>query len=143
GFGFLFVPVQMLAYAGLPPGKNNEAASLMSLSRNMGADIGIAFLVTSIYRQRQAHQVRLVSNLTPFNHAYRATVQQFTQLLREAGYTDYEATRRAVAKVYSELIAQAMQLAYVDALVGIAAVAGAMALLVWLARWPAPNLGSG
>ncbi|MET0793590.1 MAG: DHA2 family efflux MFS transporter permease subunit [Polyangiaceae bacterium] len=143
GFGFLFVPVQMLAYAGLPKNKNNEAASLMSLSRNMGADIGIAFLVTLIYRQRQTHQVHLVSNATEFDASYRAAIRGFTRALVEAGYAEHEAARRAIAKVYDDVIAQAMQLAYVDALIGIAAVAGVMALLTWLARWPAPTIGDG
>src|SRR2546430_95360 len=42
GLAFLFVPINTVAYAGIPPSKSNQVSGILNLSRNMGGDIGIA-----------------------------------------------------------------------------------------------------
>ncbi|HZU85474.1 MAG TPA: DHA2 family efflux MFS transporter permease subunit, partial [Polyangiaceae bacterium] len=38
GMAFLFVPIQTISYAGVPPQKNNQVSGILNLSRNMGGD---------------------------------------------------------------------------------------------------------
>src|SRR6185437_2700338 len=40
GLPFLFIPINTLVYAGVPPEKNNAVSGIVNLSRNMGGDIG-------------------------------------------------------------------------------------------------------
>ena len=55
-------PSTRSSYAGVPPEKNNQVSGIMNLSRNMGGDIGIAFVTTLIARRSQAHQALLQSH---------------------------------------------------------------------------------
>src|SRR5207237_6092325 len=58
GIGFLFVPINTIAYARLAPGKNNNASALVSLSRNLGASFGIAFVTRMLARRTQLRPAR-------------------------------------------------------------------------------------
>ena len=40
GLPFLFVPINTLAYVGIPPGKNNDVSGLTNLARNIGGSCG-------------------------------------------------------------------------------------------------------
>ena len=42
GLGFLFIPLQMLAFATLPVSLRTDGAGLFSLARNIGAAIGVS-----------------------------------------------------------------------------------------------------
>lgn len=139
GFSLLFVPIQMLAYAGLEKEKNNAAASVVNLARNLGASIGIAFLVTLLFRRRQFHQVFLAAHTTGSEPAFRLAMTNLELAFQEAGTSAFEAVHRSAGLLYMDLLKQAMQLAYLDAHLSIAVVAALGALLVWFARWPAPS----
>jgi DHA2 family multidrug resistance protein len=74
GLAFLFVPINTLAYSGLPPGKSNDASALINLMRNLGGSFGISLVQTMLARRSQFHQNRLVENLTNGNPIfYRIT----------------------------------------------------------------------
>ena len=61
GYGFFFVPVNVLAYSQLRPDQNNRASSLTNLFRNWGGSFGIAFITTASERRHQFHQTNLGS----------------------------------------------------------------------------------
>ena len=42
GLPFLFIPINTVAYDGLPPDKTNQASALMNVARNLGGSIGIS-----------------------------------------------------------------------------------------------------
>src|SRR5208283_1513048 len=65
GYGFFFVPVNMLAYSELRPDQNNRASSLTNLFRNWGGSFGIAFITTAAERRRDFHQTNVGSALGP------------------------------------------------------------------------------
>ena len=44
GYGFFFVPANVIAYSQLRPDQNNRASSLTNLFRNWGGSFGIAFI---------------------------------------------------------------------------------------------------
>jgi DHA2 family multidrug resistance protein len=116
GLAFMFVPINTIAYAGIPPEKNNAVSGIVNLSRNMGGDIGIALVTTLLARRAQVHQTNLSEYGTPFHHAFQARLQALAAGLEHSGVAAADATRKATALVYRTLIQQAMTLAYVDVL---------------------------
>ncbi len=59
GYGFFFVPVNVIAYSQLRPDQNNRASSLTNLFRNWGGSFGIAFITTAAERRHEFHQANL------------------------------------------------------------------------------------
>ncbi len=64
GMGFVFMPLQGLAFATLPPKYRTEGASLMNLSRNIGASVGISIVTTLLARTIQVSHAALVPNIS-------------------------------------------------------------------------------
>lgn len=134
GMAFLFVPINSVAYAGVPPEKNNAVSGIINLSRNMGGDIGIAFVTTLIARRSQFHQARLAEAVTPGGESVLARLAAVARALEHAGSTSVDATRQAYGAVYRTLVQQAQTLAYLDAFYLLAWFAAAMVPLVFLTR---------
>src|ERR1700693_4083951 len=63
GYGFCFVPANVIAYSQLRPDQNNKASSLTNLFRNWGGSFGIAFVTTAAERRANLHQLNLGSHL--------------------------------------------------------------------------------
>jgi DHA2 family multidrug resistance protein len=116
GLAFLFVPINTIAYAGIPPEKNNAVSGIVNLSRNMGGDIGIALVTTLLARRSQMHQVSLSAYGSPSHHAFSARIEGISQGLQHSGVAAADATRKATGLVYRMMMQQAMTLAYVDVL---------------------------
>ena len=144
GMAFLFVPINTVVYAGIPPAKNNAVSGIVNLSRNMGGSIGIALVTTIISRRSQFHQATLVAHLDRGNQSLLAKIAALSQALQHAGSTSVEAAREAYSVIYRVLGQQAQTLAYGDALLILGGVAAAMVPLVLLtarAEARAPALG--
>ncbi len=71
GYGFFFVPVNVIAYSQLRPDQNNRASSLTNLFRNWGGSFGIAFITTAAERRHEFHQ----ANLSCGDRVYHPAVQ--------------------------------------------------------------------
>jgi DHA2 family multidrug resistance protein len=136
GMAFLFVPIQTISYAGVPPQKFNQVSGIMNLSRNLGGDIGIAFVTTLITRRAQAHQAILSAHTTAYNPAYRAQLAGIARSFEHAGAASVVATQQATAAMYRQLVQQSTQLAYLDALWGLALATAVMVPVAWLASRP-------
>jgi len=106
---FLFVPINAMAFRGVPPDKTNNASALINLARNFGGSIGIAFASTVLTRRAQFHQSRLVEQLQPLNPAYPDYLHHLGSALGAA--PDAPST---LAGVYAQAIQQATLLAYLD-----------------------------
>jgi DHA2 family multidrug resistance protein len=59
GTSFLFVPVNVMAFANVPRTKTSQASGLLNLSRNIGGSMGISFVTTMLYQRGQHHLQRL------------------------------------------------------------------------------------
>src|SRR5690242_10343305 len=70
GLGFLFVPITLVAYVGIPTEKNNAVAGIANFMRNMGSSVGTSVVTTLIARRSQMHQFRLVENARPDNVSF-------------------------------------------------------------------------
>jgi DHA2 family multidrug resistance protein len=136
GMAFLFVPIQSISYAGVPPEKYNQVSGIMNLSRNMGGDIGIAFVTTLIVRRSQLHQLNLSGRITSYDPNYVSTASRIAQALQHAGTTSVSAAHQATAVLYRQLQQQATQLGYLDALRALAIASAVMVPVVWLAHRP-------
>jgi DHA2 family multidrug resistance protein len=139
GMAFLFVPIQTVAYAGVPIQKSNQVSGIMNLSRNMGADIGIAFVTVLIARRAQLHQTNLSAHATLYNANYQDRVAAIARALEHAGSTSVVAAKQATAAMYRQLVQQSTQLAYLDALWALAVATAVMVPLVLLAQRPQPG----
>jgi DHA2 family multidrug resistance protein len=134
GLAFLFVPINTVVYAAVPPEKNNQASGIVNLSRNMGGDIGIAFITTVIARRSQMHQSNLVAHLDPGSQELQSRLAAVARLLERAGSSSVDAARQAYGVIYRQLTQQAQTLAYLDVLFVLACICAAMVPLVFFTR---------
>jgi DHA2 family multidrug resistance protein len=138
GMAFLFVPIQTMAYSGVPVQKNNQVSGIMNLSRNMGGDVGIAFVTTLIARRSQVHQAQLVAHTTAYDAGYQAKVMAIARAMEHAGSTSIDAARQATFAMYRQLLQQSTQLAYLDALWVLGVGAALMVPVLWFTKRPGP-----
>ncbi|HQT63278.1 MAG: EmrB/QacA family drug resistance transporter [Acidocella sp. 20-57-95] len=72
GLGFVFIPLQVVAFYSLAPALRTQGTALLSLLRNVGSAIGIS--VTSALLDRQTHyeHAALAQFITPFARPLQA-----------------------------------------------------------------------
>lgn len=139
GLAFLFVPINTVAYQGIPPTKNNAVSGIVNLARNLGGDIGIAFVTTVIARRSQFHQARLVERLDAGNPVLRVRLAELAAALQRAGSSSADAARRAYGALARQLAQQAQTLAYLDVLFLLGCFTALMVPLVFLTRRAQPG----
>jgi DHA2 family multidrug resistance protein len=69
GLGFVFLPLQVLAFATLPPQYRTDGASLFSLFRNIGAAVGVSVTSAMLLHNTQVLHEQIGASVTPFNRA--------------------------------------------------------------------------
>src|ERR1700674_1823467 len=74
GLAFLFIPINVSAFAYVPRDKTNMGTGIINLARNIGASVGIATVTTLLERRTQAHQARLMEHVNDFSAAYSDNV---------------------------------------------------------------------
>ncbi|HEU4981253.1 MAG TPA: DHA2 family efflux MFS transporter permease subunit [Acidobacteriaceae bacterium] len=114
GMPFLFVPISVMSYVGVPVEKNNEVSGLTALARNIGGSLGISFISTMLVRRAQAHQQFLAAHITPSSPTYQMMHQSLAEALRAHGFSAANAAGAAAARIYAMMVKQAQTLAYVD-----------------------------
>ncbi|MBN8891809.1 MAG: DHA2 family efflux MFS transporter permease subunit [Rhodospirillales bacterium] len=68
GLGFVFIPLQVVGFATLPPLLRTDGSALLSLVRNVGSAIGISVTSFMLATNQQSEHARLAEVATPFNH---------------------------------------------------------------------------
>jgi DHA2 family multidrug resistance protein len=114
GLGFLFVPINLSSYIGMPVEKSNSVAGLTNFMRNIGSSVGTSMVTTLIARRAQVHQAYLVANFTPGRPLFTRAVAGLAAHLGASGANAEQATRQAYALVYRTVVVQASTLAYID-----------------------------
>ena len=69
GLGFVFVPLQVLAFWTLRAQFRTDGTSLLSLFRNVGSAIGISVMSATLAHNTQVLHQEIGSAITPFNRA--------------------------------------------------------------------------
>ncbi len=114
GLGFLFVPINLSSYVGMPVEKSSSVAGLVNFMRNIGSSVGTSMVTTLIARRAQVHQVYLVAHVTPGQPSFAGAVAGLTARLIASGADADRAAKQAYGMVYRTVIAQASTLAYID-----------------------------
>ncbi len=63
GLGFLFVPINLSSYIGMPAEKSGSVAGMVNFMRNIGSSVGTSMVTTLLARRAQVHQAYLVRNV--------------------------------------------------------------------------------
>ena len=108
---FLFVPINAVAYIGLPRSATGQASALLNVARNLGGTLGISSAQTLLAHQQQIHQSRLVEGLSPLNPNYNEWVAQAQGVGAQAG-GDSQMT--AMGILYSTVQQQASMEAFIS-----------------------------
>jgi len=114
GLPFLFIPINTVAYDGLPPDKTNQASALMNVARNVGGSFGISLANVVLTQREQFHQSRLVENTVPSSPVFQSTMQQVTKYFMQQGSSPGDAHNQAMGFVGQLVQSQASILAYID-----------------------------
>ncbi len=141
GLAFLFIPINTVAYLGLPPEKNNAASAIINMMRNIGGSVGISFATTLLARRQQYHQSVLIDHVTPYAGRYRTTIGSLQQAYLAGSANAADALRQAQAKLYAIVQQQAATLSYLDTFWLFGVIFLALLPLVLLMRKPAPGAG--
>jgi DHA2 family multidrug resistance protein len=141
GIAFLFVPINTVIYNGIPPSKNNQVSGIVNLFRNMGGDIGIAFVATAVARRSQHHQAILSSHITN-GPALDAMRHGIATTLIQRGVAGPTADRMALGSIYGQLVKQAQTLAYADVIMVFCVFAALMVPAVLLTHKAKPAGGA-
>jgi DHA2 family multidrug resistance protein len=114
GLAFLFIPINVAAFAYVPRDKTNMGTGIINLARNIGASVGIATVTTMLQRRSQAHESRLIERINPMNPAYQNMLNGTTGTLISHGANATRATAQAHSMIYGVLERQAAMLAFLD-----------------------------
>jgi len=106
GLGFVFIPLQVLAFATLAPHFRTDGAGLFSLLRNIGAAIGVSVTSSMLSHNTQALHAEIGASVNPFNRAL-----QVGGMIRQM----WDPATRHGAAVLDQVINQQAQItAYID-----------------------------
>jgi DHA2 family multidrug resistance protein len=141
GLGFLFVPINLVGFIGMPSEKSNSVAGLINFMRNIGSSVGTSMVTTLIDRRSQVHQAYLIAHAGPGQPAFVQALPALTARLTTSGFDAELAARKAYGLLYQNLIGQASTLAYIDTYAVLATVAAIMFLLSFALRRNEPGAG--
>ncbi|MCX8476699.1 MAG: DHA2 family efflux MFS transporter permease subunit [Sphingomonas sp.] len=127
GMGMIFMPLQGMAFATLPPQYRTEGSSLMNLTRNIGASVGISLVTTMLARSIQTSHAALAPNISA--QTLDGLDPYFLQALGGIGQAAY-------AMADAEINRQAMMIGYLNDFWGMAIVTALSVPLVLFLRRP-------
>jgi DHA2 family multidrug resistance protein len=141
GLAFLFVPINVASYVGMPLDKTNSIAGIVNFMRNIGSSVGTSMVTTLIARRSQVHQNYLVAHAGPGQPVFGQSVAALAARLTVSGFDAELAGRKAYSLVYQNLVGQASTLAYIDTYALLAGGAAIMFLLSFALRSNQPGGG--
>ena len=114
GLAFLFIPINVAAYVGIPREKTNMATALVNLSRNLGGSVGISLVQTVFARRIQYHQSILTESITVTSTKAQSLLDNLTAYFQGLPGHAADAAREAQAALYSIVEQQALMLSFID-----------------------------
>jgi len=141
GIGFLFVPITLAAYIGMPTERSNAVAGMINFMRNIGSSVGTSMVTTLIDRRSEYHQSVLASHATLGSPNFQNLVNGARNLFIRSGMSPPDALRRAYASIYRTVQIQATTLAYIDIFKVLAMISSIMFVLSFVLRKNKPGGG--
>jgi DHA2 family multidrug resistance protein len=133
GLGFIFVPLQPLAFASLPPSYRTTGAALLNLCRNIGGSVGISVVTFLLARNLQTSHSDLAQHITEMTLPVASP-----NIVAGLGST----ADAAMAMLDGEVNRQALMIAYIDDFHLMMWVTLASMPLVWFLRPAKPQPGA-
>ncbi|MGO9589745.1 MAG: MFS transporter, partial [Candidatus Acidiferrales bacterium] len=137
GLAFIFIPSNVLCYAGIPREKNNQVSSMMNFVRNIGGSIGIAVVSTMVTRETQTRQTYLAGRMQNGNPMFRQMVGGLAATLHKSGMNMADANHLAIGRLAGMLEQQAAALAFKDVIAELVIVVICLIPLAFIMRKPA------
>jgi DHA2 family multidrug resistance protein len=69
GMGFIFVPMNLVAFATIPPEIRTDASAIMNLLRNIGAAVSVTMTTVVLTRTTHIVHAQVAEHVDPFNRA--------------------------------------------------------------------------
>ncbi len=129
GLGFVFIPLQVIAFATLAPEMRTDATSLLSLVRNVGSAVGVSATSALLARNVQIVHADLAAHVTPFTALARGT--------SVGGAMLDPSTAHGAAMLDALIGQQSLIIAYLDDFKAMLIVTAPTILLLFLMRRPA------
>jgi len=114
GMPMMFVTMSTVSLATVPRQNMTDAASLYTLARRIGGNIGYALAATLVARGQQIHRLHLVSHVTASSPALVARSQAGAAILAQSGMDPATASQAGLAFTNIAVNKQATMLAYND-----------------------------
>ena len=115
GLAFIFIPISILSYVGVPRNMSNQVSGISNFIRNLGGSVGISMLTTFLARQSQVHQTNLVAHATTANPQFNQMLQGSAANMAKSGSGPALALQQAYNQVMGLIQQQAALLSYVNA----------------------------
>jgi DHA2 family multidrug resistance protein len=110
GLAFMFIPINAMAYVGLPPEQSGNASALVNLARNIGGSVGTSLVTTLLARSAAAHQVTLGAHVSRLDPHYTQTLKGLA-----ARFGNDAAGQQQANGLIAEMVGQqASMLSYID-----------------------------
>ena len=141
GLGFLFVPITLAGYIGLPAEKGNAVSGMINFMRNIGSSVGTSMVTTLLARRAQFHQMALANHTSGFDLPFQIQVKALGRQLVASGASPADAPHLAYGLINRSLETQSQTLAYIDTYMVLAIAASIMFVLAFLVRRNDPKAG--
>ncbi|HTQ58077.1 MAG TPA: DHA2 family efflux MFS transporter permease subunit [Bryobacteraceae bacterium] len=141
GLGFLFVPINLVSYIGVPADKSNSVAGIINFMRNIGSSVGTSMVTTLLARRAQFHQSVLSAFTTRVNPVFQNQVTGLSRQLVHSGISAGDSQVHAYGLLYRSLQLQSQTLAYLDTYMVLAVGASMMFFLAFILRRNDPHAG--
>ena len=128
GLGFVFIPLQVVAFATLAPDLRTNGTSLLSLVRNVGSAVGVSATSALLARNSQIAHADLAATITPFHPIARG--------IGATGRMLDPTSAKGAAMLDGLINQQALIIAYLDDFKAMLIVSAPAVLLLLLMRRP-------
>jgi len=122
GSPFVFVPLSVIATAGIEPEDAASGSALFNMLRNLGGSIGIAVCSTFVTQREQFHSVRIGEAVSSYTGQTQRSEEQISSFLRHRGANSYVAHVQAEKLLDNSVRREANVMAYNDAFLLLAVV---------------------
>ena len=141
GLSFIFIPVSILSYVGIPMTKNNQISGMSNFARMLGGSVGISLLTTFLARQAQTHQSNLVAHATIYDANFRKMVFGAAAAMAHRGSGPVLAAKQSYAQILGLIQVHSATLAFVNTFWVVAIVVACLIPLPFLLRRPPAGSG--
>jgi MFS transporter, DHA2 family, multidrug resistance protein len=140
GLAFIFIPISILSYVGVPLEKNNQVSGISNFTRNLGGSVGISMLTTFLARQSQVHQTNLIAHATSANPQLQNMLNGSAATnMAHAGSGPVLAVQQAYAQMMGMIEQQAALLSYVSAFWIVSLIVACLIPLPFFLKKPKPG----